>query len=59
MVGACPPTPQEKCRACRLGYPCPIHDERIRPDFKTLAKKKRRKKTGKKDKKIHRKRVKA
>jgi hypothetical protein len=40
MVSACPPTPAEKCRACRLGHPCPIHDEKNKPDFDTLAKKK-------------------
>ncbi len=48
MVGACPPTPKEKCRACRLGHPCPVHDEENDIDYKALAKKKRRKKTGRK-----------
>jgi hypothetical protein len=47
MVGACPPTPQEKCRACRLGNPCPVHREQ-KPDFKALAKIKRRKFSGRK-----------
>ncbi|MEW5936382.1 MAG: hypothetical protein AB1665_00995 [Candidatus Thermoplasmatota archaeon] len=27
MVGACPPTPREKCRYCRLGWRCPTHME--------------------------------
>jgi hypothetical protein len=48
MVGPCPPTPIEDCRACRLGLPCPKHELMEKPDFKALAKKKRRKKTGKK-----------
>jgi hypothetical protein len=47
MVGACPPTPKEKCRACRLGNPCPIHDESS-IDYKALARKKRRKHSGSK-----------
>jgi hypothetical protein len=48
MVGPCPPTPIEDCRACRLGLPCPKHELVEKPDYKALAKKKRRKKTGKK-----------
>ena len=48
MVGTCPPTPQEKCKACRLGHPCPIHDEEYKPDYENLAKKKRRKFSGSK-----------
>jgi hypothetical protein len=48
MVGPCPPTPIEDCRACRLGLPCPKHELMEKPDYKALAKKKRRKKTGKK-----------
>lgn len=47
MVNACPPTPVEKCRACRLGHPCPVHGE-TDLDYKALAKRKRRKKTGQK-----------
>ncbi|RLE40348.1 hypothetical protein DRJ16_07240 [Candidatus Woesearchaeota archaeon] len=47
MVNACPPTHQEKCKPCRLGYPCHVHDEKD-IDYKELAKKKRRKKTGRK-----------
>ncbi|UCG68018.1 MAG: hypothetical protein JSV09_09255 [Thermoplasmata archaeon] len=54
MVGPCPPTSIEDCRACRLGYPCPKHDLMEKPDYKTLAKAKRRKKTGKKKKKQRR-----
>jgi hypothetical protein len=50
MVGPCPPTKIEDCRACRLGYPCPKHDLLVKPDYMDLAKKKRRKKTGKKKK---------
>jgi len=48
MVGACPPTPVEKCRLCRNGLPCPVHDEKSRPDYKALSKKKRRRVTGSK-----------
>ncbi len=48
MVGACPPTPQEKCKACRLGHPCPVHDCEKTPDYETLAKKKRKKFSGSK-----------
>ncbi len=52
MVGPCPPTPIEKCRACRLGHPCPKHDLLQKPDYKVLAKKKRHKKNaGKKGRK--------
>ena len=47
MVGACPQTPQEKCKACRNGYPCHVHDPKD-IDFEELAKKKRRKFSGKK-----------
>jgi hypothetical protein len=25
MVGTCPPTPQNKCRMCKLGRLCPVH----------------------------------
>jgi hypothetical protein len=51
MVGPCPPTAIEDCRACRLGYPCPKHElVKKKPDYKELAKKKRHKKTGKKKK---------
>jgi len=25
LIGACPPTPKEKCRYCKLGRPCPVH----------------------------------
>jgi len=25
MVKAIPPVPEEKCRYCRLGIPCPVH----------------------------------
>jgi hypothetical protein len=50
MVGPCPPTTIEDCRACRLGYPCPKHELLPKPDYKALAKTKRRKKTGKKKK---------
>jgi len=48
MVGACPPTPQEKCKACRLGHPCHVHDGENKPDYKTLAKKKRTRFSGSK-----------
>jgi hypothetical protein len=48
MVGACPPTPQEKCKACRLGHPCPVHDCEKTPDYDSLAKKKRKKFSGSK-----------
>ncbi len=41
MVGACPPTPVEKCRACRLDHPCPVHGGKNMPDFETIAKTKR------------------
>ena len=52
MVGPCPPTPVEKCRACRLGHPCPTHGLKQKPDYKALAKKKRhRKNAGKKGRK--------
>ncbi|UCE74864.1 MAG: hypothetical protein JSV56_03965 [Methanomassiliicoccales archaeon] len=52
MVGPCPPTPIDKCRACRLDLPCPIHELQKKPDYKELAKKKRhRKNAGKKGKK--------
>jgi len=48
MVGSCPPTPPEKCRACRIGkHPCPIHGEPKKLDYAQLAKKKRKKHTGK------------
>ncbi|UCE75078.1 MAG: hypothetical protein JSV56_05075 [Methanomassiliicoccales archaeon] len=46
MVGPCPPTPIENCRACRLGIPCPKHDLQKKPDYKALAKTKRHRKTG-------------
>jgi hypothetical protein len=46
MVNACPPTPQEKCRACRLGHHCNVHDHEKAPDYKKLAKRKRRKFSG-------------
>ena len=48
MVGVCPPTPVEKCRACRLGLPCPVHKFVQKPDFKEVQRKKRRRHTGKK-----------
>lgn len=51
LIMACPPTPQEKCRACRLGIPCPVHDNEKAPDYETLANKKRRRHSGKKGKK--------
>jgi hypothetical protein len=47
MVGACPPTPKEKCRICRLGKPCPIHPEGSL-DYKALAQRKRQKHSGSK-----------
>ena len=50
MVGPCPPTPKEKCRACRLGYPCPVHNveaEEIRPpNAKQMRQKARKKRKG-------------
>lgn len=58
MVGVCPPIPIEKCRSCRLNHPCPIHRPEDRPDYMSLAKKKRWQKTGKrKDKKRAKKRT--
>jgi hypothetical protein len=48
MVGNCPPTPQEKCRACRLGHPCNVHDPDNAPDYEVLAKKKRKRFSGRK-----------
>ena len=48
MVNACPPTPKEKCRACRLGHPCPIHGEKNDIDYDALAKRKRKKHSGSK-----------
>lgn len=51
MVGQCPPTPIEKCRACRLGLPCPKHELMEKPDYKALAKQKRFKKRGKRKRK--------
>ena len=28
MVKAIPPVPEDKCRYCRLGLPCPVHKKR-------------------------------
>lgn len=28
MVKAIPPVPEDKCRYCRLGRPCPVHKKR-------------------------------
>ena len=28
MVKPCPPTPEDKCRYCRLGLNCPIHKKK-------------------------------
>lgn len=47
LVAACPPTPKEKCRVCRLGKPCPIHGE-TELDYTALAQKKRQKHSGSK-----------
>lgn len=46
MVGACPPTPPEKCRICRMGKKsCPVHkDNKTR--WKERAIQKRRKFSG-------------
>jgi hypothetical protein len=51
MVGPCPPTPLEKCRLCRLNYPCPVHLNVKKPDYRLLAKLKRWHATGKKRRK--------
>ena len=42
MVGACPPTPKEKCRACRMGIPCPTHKRQGQSDFKAIRKEQKR-----------------
>ena len=41
MVGICPPTPKDKCRACRLGYDCPVHRHEAAPDYEGLHKEKK------------------
>jgi len=52
MVGACPPTPKEKCRSCRLGHPCNVHNPEEKLDYKALrTEKKIRFSGGKKGKK--------
>ncbi len=34
LIGACPPTPKDKCRMCKLGRPCPIHKAELeKPAF--------------------------
>lgn len=48
MVGPCPPTPREKCKACRLDLPCHVHDQEKDIDYKALARKKKRKFSGSK-----------
>ena len=48
MVGPCPPTPLDKCPVCRTGRPCPTHNSEKLPDYKELARVKRRKFSGKK-----------
>ena len=47
MVGPNHPTPKEKCRICRLGKSCPVHDSETL-DYGALAKQKRRKFSGSK-----------
>jgi len=29
MRKAIPPVKEEKCRYCKLGYPCPIHKKKV------------------------------
>ncbi len=47
MVGACPPTPPDKCKMCRLGNPCPVHKE-SKVDWKVRARSKRQTFSGRK-----------
>jgi hypothetical protein len=47
MVGPCPPVSVDKCPVCRTGRPCPIHNNEKMPNYKELAKYKRRKFSGK------------
>ena len=48
MVGPCPPVAMEKCPVCRTGRPCPVHNTENLPDYKTIAKQKRRRFSGRK-----------
>ena len=41
MVGTCPPTPKEKCRACRLGHECPTHKHEAEVDYEAVRKTKK------------------
>ena len=48
MVGPCPSVAVEKCPICRVHNNCPIHNSDDQPDYKTIAKKKRRRFSGRK-----------